>query len=344
MNYKAFNIGLPIKDNNVKIQDGLVQFDTANIINVRLIDGAEPFDFTGYTDILLDILKPDGHRIVAGITSDGENTNNPYQIHVLDPAQGLIRFVLSGQATIITGTYFCTLSLFASGKVLTSARINYYVGESLLNEMDPGVESTDDYQFLLNLIDRNSNIASAEQDRADAEYQRELNEDAREERFSELEKYITQYLDNAVTYVNQTKGYMEDAERFAELAQNPSTEIITGLISEMGLSTKEYVDTEIDENTKDFIVGDITQEDHKIFSMGIAATMPGLEKGEMGIDNGNNVYVGGSSGNILISGVYVVGEIAPEETTLLWIDTSANSQLKYYNGSSWVPVSTLAFA
>lgn len=344
MNYKAFNIGLPIKDNNVKIQDGLVQYDTANIVNVRLIDGSEPFDFTGYTDILLDILKPDGHRIVAGITSDGENTNNPYQIHVLDPAQGLIRFVLSGQATIITGTYFCTLSLFASGKVLTSARINYYVGESLLNEMDPGVESTDDYQFLLNLIDRNSNIASAEQDRADAEYQRELNEAEREEGFNELENYITEYLKNAVTYVNQTKEYMEETERFAELAQNPSAEIITGLISEMGLSTKEYVDTEIDENTKDFIVGDITKEDHKVFTMGAAATIPALQKGEMGIDSGNNVYVGGSSGNILISGVYIVGETAPDETTLLWIDTGSNSQLKYHNGSEWVPVSTLAFA
>lgn len=344
MNYKAFNIGLPIKDNNVKIQDGLVQYDTANIVNVRLTDGSEPFDFTGYTDILLDILKPDGHRIVAGITSDGKNTNNPYQIHVLDPAQGLIRFVLSGQATIITGTYFCTLSLFASGKVLTSARINYYVGESLLNEMDPGVESTDDYQFLLNLIDRNSNIASAEQERADAEYQRELNEAEREAGFDALEQAVTEYLDNAVAYVNQTKGYMEDAERFAELAQNPSEEIITGLINEMGLSTTEYVDKEIEENTKDFIVGDITAEGHKVFTMGNAATVPALQKGEMGIDNGNNVYVGGSAGNILISGVYIVGETAPAETTLLWIDTGSNSQLKYYNGSEWVPVSILAFA
>ena len=344
MNYKAFNIGLPIKDNNVKIQDGLVQYDTANIVNVRLIDGSEPFDFTGYTDILLDILKPDGHRIVAGITSDGENTNNPYQIHVLDPAQGLIRFVLSGQATIITGTYFCTLSLFASGKVLTSARINYYVGESLLNEMDPGVESTDDYQFLLNLIDRNSNIASAEQDRADAECQRELNEAERQEGFNELENYITEYLKNAATYVNQTKEYMEETERFAELAQNPSAEIITSLINEMGLCTTEYVDTAIEENTQDFIVGDITKKDHKVFTMGAAATIPALQKGEMGIDSGNNVYVGGSSGNILISGVYIANETAPAETTLLWIDTGSNSQLKYHNGSEWVPVSTLAFA
>ena len=343
MNYKAFNIGLPIKDNNVKIQDGLVQYDTANIVNVRLIDGSEPFDFTGYTDILLDILKPDGHRIVAGITSDGENTNNPYQIHVLDPAQGLIRFVLSGQATIITGTYFCTLSLFASGKVLTSARINYYVGESLLNDMDSEIESTDDYQFLLNLINRNSDIATAEQERADAEYQRELNEEERNREFKEISDSITEYIKNAEKYVQLTQEYMEEAKRYAELAQNPSQKIINELITQMNLATKEYVDDEITENTKDFIVGEINAN-RKKFTMGTSSTIPTLDKGEFGIDGGNNIFAGGSNGNILLSGVYVVGPTEPQYDTLLWIDTNAGGQLKYHNGSEWVPASILAFS
>lgn len=31
MNYKEFNVALPIRDNNVLVIDGVVQYDTANI-------------------------------------------------------------------------------------------------------------------------------------------------------------------------------------------------------------------------------------------------------------------------------------------------------------------------
>ena len=47
MNYKEFNYAVPIKDNNVVIIDGIVQYDTANILNIRLMDGTEPFDLLG---------------------------------------------------------------------------------------------------------------------------------------------------------------------------------------------------------------------------------------------------------------------------------------------------------
>ena len=118
MNYKQFYCQIPIKDNNVKIVDGIMQHDTANIIHARLMDGAEPFDFTGYTGVLIEILKPDGNHIQAMITDDPEvnESNNPYNIQVLDPASGRVSFTLKGQATVLKGTHFAEVIVYGNGR------------------------------------------------------------------------------------------------------------------------------------------------------------------------------------------------------------------------------------
>lgn len=41
---------------------------------------------------------------------------------------------------------------------------------------------------------------------------------------------------------------------------------------------------------------------------------------------------GGSSG-----GGFVAQATAPEDTSLLWIDTSNNNVIKFYNGTAWTP-------
>lgn len=347
MNVKRFNVSVPIKDNNTKIVGGLVQYDTANVINVKLIDGTEPFDYTGYTDIMVQILKPDGHSVVAGIT-DGPNDNNPYTIQAVAPAEGRLMFSLQGQATILTGTYFCTISLFNAGKVLTTARINYYVGESLTNEFDPGIQSDDDYNFLLNLINRNSAIASAEATREDAEALRAQAEEERKVIFQTLVDNINAYLVNAQDYVNKTQAYMKDAERFAELAQNPNKEALQAVITELNLAAKEYVDTKVNDNTKDFIVGDITtptEQRKKLFvgtstkqSNGITA----LSVGEMCVGADGIPLMGTNGGNVAMTSVHI-GPTAPAFDNLLWVDTSEGGQLKYYDGT-WKPVSLVAFS
>ena len=33
-----------------------------------------------------------------------------------------------------------------------------------------------------------------------------------------------------------------------------------------------------------------------------------------------------------------IGDTAPENTNLLWVDTSSGGILKYYNGTSWVAI------
>ena len=40
-------------------------------------------------------------------------------------------------------------------------------------------------------------------------------------------------------------------------------------------------------------------------------------------------------------GVFEAGTSAPSDTKKLWIDTNSNMGLKYYNGSSWVPVAVM---
>lgn len=40
--------------------------------------------------------------------------------------------------------------------------------------------------------------------------------------------------------------------------------------------------------------------------------------------------------NKALTKVFYIGTTAPSDTRLLWIDTTSNSGLKYYNGSAWV--------
>lgn len=352
MNYKEFNISLPINTNNVAVVDGLIQYDTANIVNVRLMDGIEPFDFTGYTDVYIEILKPDGTHIQACVADDPEITgdNNPYSIHVVDPKEGRISFNLQGQATILTGTHFGQVMITSGGKILTSARINYYVGDTLQSDDDlDEVTSSGDYASLRAMIARNSAIATAERDRIDAETLRRLAELAREERIEELEDYITNYLNNAVAYVEQTEDYMEEAEKFAQLAQNPSAEIIEQLIAQLDLASETYVDDSIDTATKDFDAGNYTDgaDAKKLLKArrGNEADIPALEVGEFGFSTDAGIaYIGGNSGNIALNGVYVAQETAPDRHDILWVDTASGSAVKYWNGNAWTPTATATFA
>lgn len=352
MNYKEFNISLPISTNNVAVVDGIVQYDTANIVNVRLMDGVEPFDFRGYTEVYIEILKPDGTHIQSCVTDDSDvnSDNNPYVIHVVDPKEGRISFNLQGQATILTGTHFGQIMITSGGKILTTARINYYVGDTLQSDADPsGITSSGDYSSLRTLIARNSAIATAERDRVDAETLRKLAELAREERIDELENAITEYLNNAVSYVEQTQDYMEQAEAFAQLAQNPSAEIMQQLIAELDLAAESYVDTSVANATRNFDAGSYTDEadTKKVLKVrrGNDADIPALDVGELGFSTDSlTAYIGGGSGNIPLNGVYVAQSSAPTRKDILWVDTSAGGAIKYWDGDSWEPTATAVFA
>lgn len=353
MNYKQFNVALPIKDNNVCMVDGVVQYDTANIFNVRLMDGTEPFDFTGYTEVFIEILKPDGNHVQSCVTDDPKihADNNPYSIQVVNPSEGRISFTLLGQATILTGTHFGQIMIAGNGKTLTSARINYYVGDKLMDDDAFDIASSGEYTTLLTLINRNSAIATAERTREDTEMQRILAEQSRETRIVELAQFVQNYIDNAEGYVSQTEDYMQKAEQFAQLAQNPSAEIMQNLISALGLASEDYVDSEVINATKNFDAGAYTDSDasKKLLKVrrGNKDQEISLEVGELGFStDSKRVYIGSNSGNVPLNGVYVAQPTAPSETHVLWIDTSAAGKgaVKYYDGSAWQPTATATFA
>lgn len=348
MNYKEFNIALPIKDNNVQIVDGIVQYDTANIVNVRLMDGVEPFDFTGYTEVILDILKPDGTFINACVTDNPEITddNDPYRIQVVDPKEGRISFTLQGQATLLTGSHFAEITVMGAGASMTAAKINYHVGDTIARDTDPeSLTSSDDYVTLRQLIAKNSAISTEERNRVDVETLRKMAELAREERFNEMEELVQQYIANAEGYVNQTEYNMELSKQYAELAKNPSKEIIKSLAQELDLVTKQYTDNLVAANTKDFNAGTFTDSDdeRKLLKVrtGTASQKPALVEGEFGFcTDTKRLFIGDTP----VNGVYVVGASAPTEKHVLWIDTSAGNSIKYWNGTTWQATATATFS
>lgn len=352
MNYKEFNMAIPIKDNNVVIVDGIVQYDTANIFNVRLMEGVEPFDFTGYTEIVIDIQKPDGTHINTCITDDPtiSNDNNPYHIQVVDMVGGRISFTLHGQATILTGTHFGQIMIAGNGKILSSARINYYVGDTLLEDSSE-ITSTGEYTTLLTLINRNSSIATAERDRIDSETLRKLAELEREKRSQEQAEYVQGYIDNAEMYIAQTENYMNLAYKYAQLAQNPSAEIMQDLVSSLDLASEGYVDIQINNATKNFDAGNYsdTAEEKKLLKVrrGTKKEEIILEEGELGYSTDTKIaYIGSGDDNLPLNGVFVSQPTEPSITHVLWIDTSVSGKgaIKYYDGLEWQPTATAVFS
>lgn len=348
MRYKEFNIAVPIKENNVLIVDGIVQGDTANIVNVRLMDGVEPFNFTGYTEVYIKILKPDSTYIHACVTNDPEyNGNNPYTIQVLDPKEGRISFTLQGQATVLTGSHFAEITILGGGASATSARINYYVGDSIARDTDPeDLISSDDYVSLANMILKVSALSADEESRREGEMQRRENEEHRQEQITQLEDYIRSYLENATGYVEDSKGYMEQAEFYAQLAQNPSAEIIERLLEGFNFASTKYVDDQVENATAGFDAGTYAAPLKPLqFVRGADSELPILEEGEPAWSTDANIfYIGGAEGAVPINGTFEASVEAPERHDILWIDLSAGAAVKYWDGETWQPTATATFA
>ena len=112
---------------------GIVQHDTLNEVNIRLSDGSKAFDYYGYTNIVLKILKPDG---TAYVDSVGEN------VIATSPEDGIVTVYLKGQATAAAGICQLVLEIYAGEDKMTTARLHYEVFE----ELGVGIDSqSEDY-------------------------------------------------------------------------------------------------------------------------------------------------------------------------------------------------------
>ena len=123
---------------------GIVQFDTLNEVNIRLSDGSKAFNYDGYTNIVLKVLKADGTAYVNSMTDEGS------KIVATSPVDGIVTVTLAGQATTAVGLCQSVIEIYEGSDVLTTARFNYEVFEGL--NLDDAVESSTEYPILNNLI------------------------------------------------------------------------------------------------------------------------------------------------------------------------------------------------
>lgn len=130
---KSFHTTVSVKDGTSRsVLKGIVQHDTLNEVNIRLTDGSRPFDYTGYTNIILRVRKADG---TSYVDSEGND------VIAANPSGGLIAVILKGQATAAVGLCQCVIEIYADGEKMTSARLNYEVTDSLGTGEDAASES-----------------------------------------------------------------------------------------------------------------------------------------------------------------------------------------------------------
>lgn len=183
MNKKIFNVSVSMQDNYNKVVRGVILNDTGNLLNMILLDDGAPFDYSGYTMIKVQIVRPDGTMYVDGI---GQNLN------AVDPKDGLVSYALPVSTVNISGMYYVVITVYGDGHAVSTFHLNYFIeGTAVTNDDD--VQNQDQYPVLdkmltkLSDIDENETLRAeqeenrkeAEADRVQAETKREQAESAR---------------------------------------------------------------------------------------------------------------------------------------------------------------------
>ena len=333
MNYKEFNVDLQIKENHIDIIRGIEQctveqFDGANKFNIRLMDGSDPFDFSDYTDIEVFIKKPDETFLSYSV---GE------RLQVVDPENGQISFLLSGQAVVVSGMHFMTIRVYDETTVLSTARLNYYVYEANASwATEEELQSIPEWDSIMQVLARGAEMVVAEQARALAERARELAEAERTSTIAGVVATATQLSAQAQAYAEQAQMWSEAAQRIALGEETIEDIIVTPESLEDRLSVLDGNDDTIQ------------------IRRGLAENLPTLAPGELYFcTDTNQIYIGSALGNIEVNKrQWVADAEEPVDTDLLWIDTENDNSLKFYvpgdgeggEDGEWVSTAHLTFA
>ena len=225
---KEFALYVPIKGESVKSVGNVVQNDIGgNKIIIRLTDGKNPIDLTGYTNITFSVLKPDGTYVVDSLGD---------RIAVVDALQGAISVVLHDNAINMAGSCMATIEVFSGATRVTSARLSFVVTADLTAGADPSSDSS--YPVLLSLIadvsafvDAEALRVTAETGRVNAENTRTTNESSRasgeEGRVLAENSRVSAETSrvNAETLRNTAESDRESAENLRESAEAERTTI-----------------------------------------------------------------------------------------------------------------------
>lgn len=154
--------------------------------------------------------------------------------------------------------------------------------------------------------------------------------------------------------MNETEGVLAQAQKAIEQAQSYVNNVknwydlfmsAAGDIAGVDLSTV-VTQTNLAEALKDIDCGGFTGAAKTLHIRGgNKENLPTLNIREFGFAyDSKELFIGYNGTNILINKpAYVAQATAPDDTTILWIDTANSNTLKFFNGIAWVGTSTAVF-
>lgn len=375
MNYKSFPIGVHVNENSVKVLEGIVQHDNANLFQIQLYDGTDAFDFSGYSVINAAIIRPDETPIADIWTMNSEEeyeradeaTTGDVESHTflaiqyLDPKNGRITLQVGGEATAHVGLHRMALEIYSDDAVLTTARINYNVVESANRVGASILQNAEGYVALQDLLIQCSEMIAAEAERVNQEAARNDQESARQAN-------VAQMLDNLSEYVTTLSQALESAQAAARSAQSWAQASQAIAVEGLPQALQDAIrNAEASAATINDLQGRIAEVESKTYRVGlddeggyiylpvvtdstIASYFSGnTTAGAVALNSTNGaIYVGTGAGSYRVvadpdafPGYTAVGT-APTDTGCLWIDTSQGGQMKYYTNGEWVAVKSIA--
>lgn len=377
MNYKSFPIGVHTNENSIKVLEGIVQHDNANLFQIQLYDGTDAFDFTGYSVINVAIVRPDETTVTdvwtmiineAGdieyVLADEDTTGDVEShtflaIQYLDPANGRITLQVGGEATAQVGLHRMVIEIYADDVVLTTARINYNVVETVNKVGASILQESDDYIALRDLLSSCSQIITAEAERANQEA-------ARVDQEKNRQASVTKMLADLSEYVSTLTQKLEIATAAADRAQSWAMSSQAIAVDQLPQALKDAIyNAEASASTINDLSGRLSIIENKTNRMDLSSadgyvSLPVVTASTIGNyfatnntpgavvlnTSDNALYVGTGNGRYTVvsdpdafKGVWV-NSTTPSSNNYIWFDSG--NQLKIYKENEWKPVKTIA--
>lgn len=197
MNKKVLSATIQLKQNNRRILKGIVQNDTGVILDIRVMDGLVPFDFSGFGIVTIKVVKPDETIYV--------NSNGSSLVDTINGRSGRFKIGIPATLTAQKGMHYVTVGFGDdNGAYFQTVEFNYFVGEDATVSSED-VEGTTELPILQNLIIQFSGMAATLAEWELEEEDRQQNEAAREAEFALLK----QQLQEAIAEAERTKALAE---------------------------------------------------------------------------------------------------------------------------------------
>jgi hypothetical protein len=327
MNKKNIPFIVQLKQNNNKIITGINQNDLGVLFDLKVMDGLEPFDFSGYGLVTLKIKKPDGT-----FTYDSNLGDN---VDIIDPVHGRLKLNLLPSCTAQKGMHFCAVNFSLDvDTVFETLTFNYFVGENP-NADDDDVKGENEFPVIGQIIASAADMQTNETARNEAELMRQEAEQTRntsyESLMDEFENKL-QILDDRVA-----DAYLLLQETLQALADGGSVDV-----SQLSaLASKTWVNGQL----SDLNYADQTKK-LRIYH-GDGNNLRTLDVGELYYNEETKELLTGDrlGYNIRINEpCFVVSGDEPTDTTKLWIDISQGVPcIKYFDDEDWVSCNTAVF-